>query len=219
MVLVKTVSEIKKIQKAAKITLQIIDKVMKQVDSGATEKEVADAFLEEMKKRNVKPSFPPIVAFGSSATTLHHKPNNTKITKHGFLLLDVGCKVNGYCADISRMFHFGKMTSQERKVLETVITTQQIIFDVLRPGVKAGDVQKIYSDVLKKNGYKVLHSFGHTLGTKPHDSSRLRKNTKLKEGMVITVEPGIYIRRGKQRFGVRIEDDVVITKNGFRKLS
>ncbi len=219
MVLIKTATEINKIKKAAKITLQIINKVMKQVDSDATEKQVEKALLDEMNKRNVKPAFPPIVAFGPSATTLHHKPNNTKITKHGFLLLDIGCKYKGYCSDISRMFHFGKMTSQEKNVLETVVTCQQIIFDVLRPGIKAGDIQKIYSDFLKKNGYKILHSFGHTLGTRPHDSSRLRKNTRLREGMVITVEPGVYIRRGKQRFGVRIEDDILITKKGFRKLS
>lgn len=193
--------------------------IQKKICIGMTEKKIESMLLEEMKRRKLTLAFPPIVAFGSSATTLHHKPGKRKITKHGFLLLDVGFKYRGYCSDISRVFRFGKMSAKEKNVLETVITAQQIIFAMLRPGVKAGDVQKSYRDFLKKNGYKSVHGFGHNLGRKPHDTPRLRKNTKLKEGMVITVEPGIYIRRGKERFGVRIEEDVVITKTGFRKLS
>lgn len=219
MAIIKTKSEIKKIEQACKITLRILDCIERMLRKGMTEKDIEKIIKELMQKENVKPAFSPIVAFGNNATTLHHKPTNRKLGK-GFLLLDIGARYKGYCSDISRMLYFSPpMRKDEQKVLCNVIEMQQLLIDMIHPGVHAGNLQKTYRGMLKKNGHRVPHSFGHSLGKSPHDRPRLRKQTVLKPGMVITIEPGVYIRRGKNRFGVRIEDDIVVTKKGCRILS
>jgi Xaa-Pro aminopeptidase len=176
-------------------------------------------------------AFDPIVANGSNATVAHYFTNDAKLKKGSFIMLDVGARVSGYPADITRTYAYGKPTKRMEAVHEAVRGAQAAIIDVLKPGLSLEAYQKHVDTTVKQamielniiaspndeEGYRhhMPHSVSHGLGVDVHDS--LGRPRELQPGMILTVEPGIYL--ADEGIGVRIEDDILITETGYRNLS
>jgi len=219
--LVKDEIEIKLIRKSC----QIVDKVMKTIPSmlneGMYEYEIAAEIDYLMQKNGAdKPAFEIISSFGKNTAEPHYSHGETKLKKGSFTLFDFGSCYHRYNSDITRTFVFGKADKKQKEMYETVLEAQKIGFDSIKPGVKANKVHKAVSNYIEKTKFKgcFIHSTGHSLGLSVHDGDGFSPESKviLKENMVFTVEPGVYIPGFG---GVRIEDDILIKKNGVEILT
>lgn len=210
---VKNSEEILKIKKACKITDNIFDKFVKNFKKFKTEEEAAAFLVYETRKIGCIPSFEPIVASGKNASIPHHTPSG-KINK-GFCVIDYGIKYKGYCSDVTRTIYYGKPSPVEEKTYYDLLNEQERIISLVKPGVLIGDLCVEAEKSLKQ---KLIHSLGHGMGIEVHEHPyvSLESKVKLMEGMVITIEPGEYI---EGKYGIRIEDDVLVTKKGCEVLS
>ncbi len=221
--MVKDSHEIESIRRAASITKFAILEAQKSLKEGITEREIAAKFNYAAQDFGADGlAFDSIVSFGQNAALPHHMPDNTKLTEGSFVLIDVGAKVDGYCADITRTLIFkeekAKDLSKMKEMLKVVKDAQLAAIKAIKPGVKGSTIHKIaaqYIDTAAGGKYKgtFIHSLGHSVGIEVHDGPGFSPNATetLKPGMVITAEPGIYI----EGFGgVRIEDDVLVTESG-----
>ncbi|HNX26447.1 MAG TPA: aminopeptidase P family protein [Phycisphaerae bacterium] len=166
-----------------------------------------------------KPAFDTIVAAGEAASMPHHATSARKIRPGQGILLDFGARYRGYCSDLTRVVFVGKIPPRISRFYETVYAAQQAAIDAIRPGVKACRVDAVARGIIADAGYgeNFLHSLGHGLGLEVHEMPTLSalSSAVLRKGMVVTVEPAIYLPRVG---GVRIEDDVEITASGARLL-
>ena len=198
---------------------------------GINESELEGAFDFALMKRNVRQhAFPSIVAGGARATTLHYEENNQIVNDGELVLIDLGSACGNYCADISRTFPVnGKFTDRQKELYNTVLNAQKIVISHCKPGVTLSELNQMVVDYyesrlddlgLRKDGKSVrdyyYHSVSHQLGLDTHDICTERERT-LKPGMVITVEPGLYIE--DEGIGIRIENDVLVTEDGCEDLS
>ncbi len=217
---IKDEDEIKVLKKAAKIADKMFYKLMDEELEGKSEKELAN-MIEYMMKNEFDAdgvSFDPIVASGPNGANPHHTPSTRKIRKGDVVIFDYGAKYLGYCSDITRTVVVGSPSEEVKKVYEIVKESQETAFQQVKEGITAGDIDSAARNVIAKYGYDkyFIHRTGHGLGIDVHEEPYISPgNTKLlKEGMVFTIEPGIYLH-GK--FGIRIEDDVVVlNKKGVR---
>lgn len=175
----------------------------------------------EMKKKGVqKMSFDTMVLSGPKTASPHGIPGERKIQQGDFILFDLGVVYNGYCSDITRTVAFGEPTDAQRDVYDTVKKAEQAAVDLVRPGVKAFEIDKIARDIIDEAGYGdyFTHRIGHGLGISVHEFPSITGTNELvlEEGMVFTIEPGIY---NPDITGVRIEDDVVVTTDGVEVLT
>lgn len=217
---IKTSSEIAKIKKACQLGDKVLSLVVKKIKLGITEKELAREIVRLIRANGEKLSFRPIVAFGKSSSEVHHKPKNIKLNKnHGFIMIDLGTKVNGYCSDMTRTLFFGRANKKQRKIYQTVLaaqkkSTQQFNnLTMKQSGIKAFDIDHVARKYITDRGFPdIPHSVGHGIGKRVHEGFRIgpKSKTILKNGMAFTIEPGIYI---KGYGGVRIED-VYYLNNG-----
>lgn len=222
--LIKDEEEIELIKKACKIVSEVANEIPSLIKEGVKENEVASEINYLMNKKGASgESFTTIPAFGKNSAEPHYTSALGKAKKGDFLLFDFGAKYQRYCSDITRTFVLGKATKQQREIYSTVLNAQQIAFDKIKQGVKGATVHKqvekfINSAYNKKFAGKFIHSTGHSIGLSVHDGGVLhpRMDLTLKEGMVFTVEPGIYLSGFG---GVRIEDDIVVKKNGIEILT
>lgn len=229
---IKQEPELRALKQAIKITGNALDTVRRRVQRYKYEYEVAADITREFMKRGVREhAYQPIIACGQNATTIHYIDNNQPINTSGLLLLDVGAEVCNYSADITRTFAISEPTKRQRAVYEAVIRVQQAAFDRLKPGVDMKQYEQFMDEVmaneLKKLGLlddihdkkKIKkyypHLTSHFLGLDTHDAADYAK--PLEPGMVLTVEPGIYIP--EEGIGIRIEDDVLVTETGIEVLS
>ncbi len=223
--LVKDADEVARIRKAASITKWALMLIQKEFKEGMTEHQLAAKFDNLCSSMGSQgPSFRTIVCFGKDAALPHHFPDDTKLKYGDFVLIDAGCLVDNYASDMTRTFVFGreKATLKDYKemdeMMKVVKDAQVRAIKAIRPGVKGKEIDKAARDYIEgfKDGkYKgtFIHSLGHSLGLEVHDGPGFspREETVIKKDMVITVEPGIYINGFG---GVRIEDDVLVTKDG-----
>lgn len=217
--IIKNKDEILKIEKSCKLGDKTFDYILRNIKLGITEKELAFKIEFFIKKNGGDISFPPIVAYGANSANPHHLPTAKQLIKNSIILLDFGAKLDNYCSDMSRTIFFGKPTTEQKSIYKTVLCAQQKAIDSLAMDIKASEIDKIARDYITSQGYKTIpHSLGHGVGIEVHESPHLSPKSKdmLKEGMVFSVEPGIYI---PNLGGVRIEDLVVLTKNGPRLLT
>ena len=140
--------------------------------------------------------------------------------RKGFCVIDFGVKYNGYCSDMTRTVFIGKPTKKDRELYDLLLQAQEECVAMVKSGIVAKDIDSHARKVLGKYSKYFIHGLGHQLGIEIHENSKRginkRGNFKLKEGMVITIEPGIYLPR---RGGVRIEDDVLINESGLESLT
>ncbi|AUB31846.1 aminopeptidase P family protein [Spiroplasma floricola] len=220
--MVKDQWEVEQIKKACDITHKVFLEVLDFVKPGMSEKDLArfvsDSFL---KNGAEKLSFDTIVASGKNGSMPHAVPTDKKIETGDFVTLDMGCYFNGYCSDQTRTFVMGNTDNTKLKeIYEIVYNSQQLGIESIKPGISGNEVHKICYDYIESKGYGkyFTHGTGHGLGIEIHEEpyNSAAGNKILQEGMCVTVEPGIYI---PEIGGVRIEDDILVTKNGYEFLT
>ncbi len=219
--MVKDSTEIKLLRSAAKMGSELFQVILDSVRPGITENEVA-ADLEYAARRTgaEQMSFPTIVASGKRSALPHGVASEAKIAAKGFVVCDFGVILAGYCSDMTRTVHVGKPTAEARRVYEKVRQAQQAAVEAVKPCQSVAEVDSAARKLLKKEGLAKYfsHSTGHGVGLEIHESPRIAAGQAdlLKPGMVITVEPGVYI---PGKFGMRIEDMVLVTKTGCEVLT
>lgn len=218
---VKTEEEICKIQKAQKIAEKAFDDILSFIEEGVTELEIA-ARLENIMRANGSEgfSFETIAITGKNTSKPHGVPTYNKVKKGDFVTMDYGAVFDSYRSDMTRTVAVGEVSSEQAEIYNTVLKAQESALSILRSGVKCADADKAARDVIRNAGYGEFfgHSTGHGVGIEIHETPNLAPRSKalLEAGNVVTVEPGIYI---PDKFGVRIEDFVVITEDGYRNLT
>ncbi len=238
----KDQDEINKMKLSSKICAEAHMKAMKTVKPGMYEYQVAAIFDSEFTRHNSKYAYPPIVAGGESACVLHYIENNKKLYDGDLLLIDAGCEISGYASDITRTFPInGSFNDAQREIYEIVLNAQKSAIDCIKPGEKVNKPHKIACDIIStgltklgiikdSSGFKefYMHNTGHWLGLDVHDvgAHKIKNDYRyFEEGMITTVEPGIYIRKNDKidskywGIGVRIEDDILVDANGRDILS
>lgn len=222
--IIKTEEEINNIQKACEITLNSLNSIKKFIKPGVTEKEIARKLNFEFSKNGAdKNSFDTIVVSGARGALPHGKPSDKKLEKNELVTIDSGVFYKGYSSDITRTFVVGKTADKKLlEIMQIVKEAQTLGIEAIRPGINSSDIDKICRDYITEKGYGkyFVHGTGHGLGIDVHEvpnvvSSETRGSI-LEPGMVITVEPGIYI---ENLGGVRIEDDILVTKDSYKILS
>jgi Xaa-Pro aminopeptidase len=223
---IKDEIEQEKMRDAAGLGCWLFDNIFEHMVAGATEMEVALALEFTAKMAGAEGmSFDTIVASGERSALPHGRATKAKLPKRGFVTLDFGVVMDGYCSDMTRTVHMGKARPGEREVYEAVLEAQEAGVAAVKPGVTAGDVDEAARAVLRRHTFEgkplaeyFTHSTGHGVGIEIHEGPRLaaKQTQKLKAGMVITIEPGVYM---PGRFGVRIEDTVLVTATGCEILT
>ncbi|MCX6814328.1 MAG: Xaa-Pro peptidase family protein [Candidatus Aenigmarchaeota archaeon] len=209
--MVKDEWEMEQISKAAGITAKTMSNLGEIL--GKSETDLSEQIELSFRKAGAKPSFDTIIASGKHSAFIHHKPDKAMIKQDDLVIIDIGAVFNSYCSDMTRTF-CKKPGPKERKIIENISGIQGELIDMAKDGIKYDDMQKRYEALLKRKGYKLLHSFGHGIGIGVHE--RPAKGDTLKSGMVITVEPGTYI---KGFGGYRIEDMVIVRKGRSKILT
>lgn len=215
---VKIEKEREYMRKAAHATDMIFTELIQQWHGFFTEMDAANFLLREMADRGLEPSFSPIVASGANASNPHHHPACNKI-EHGFCIIDFGVRFNGYCSDMTRTICVGTPTKEEKDIYQTLLHAQKETTARVLPGVKTGALDLYCRATLGQALNKeFIHSLGHGLGSQVHEWPRVgqKEDVRLEEGMVITIEPGVY---QKDAYGIRIEDDILVTKDGYETLT
>lgn len=218
---IKDKQEIAKMRAAAALGCRLFDAIFDHVVPGATEAEVALALEYQARLAGAtEMSFPSIVASGPHSALPHGRASSARLPRHGFVTLDFGVVLDGYCSDMTRTVHLGRATSEELRVYEAVLEAQEAGVAAVRAGVTGGDVDEAARSVLRRARLDkwFTHSTGHGVGLEIHEGPRLaaRQTQKLEPGMVVTIEPGVYL---PGRFGVRIEDMVLVTRTGAEVLT
>ena len=216
--MIKDEEEISNLQKACEITDNCFNYLLTYIRPGMTEKQIADEIDEYYKRRTDGLAFDTIVASGENSSKPHAVPSNRKIEKNDIITIDMGCKVNGYCSDMTRTIFVGSIPEEMKKVYDLVLKNQVQTIEQMKDGVSTRLLTKMVENDFKLNGYDLIHSLGHGVGLDIHEAPYLsyRSDAQLKENMIVTDEPGIYI---SGKFGVRIEDTVQITKFGCISLT
>ncbi len=218
---IKDTQEIQKIRQACKISDAVMSQIPNLIYDGLTESELAAEINYLLQKNGSnKPAFDTISSFGTHTAQPHYTHSNTTVQPGDFILCDFGASYHRYNADITRTFIYGEATDEQRQMYQTVQEAQQRAFNAIQPGVRASEVHKQVYDYINETAYhgRFIHSTGHAVGLNVHDgpSFTIDNNEPLKENMVLTVEPGIYI---PGTGGVRIEDDILVKKDGIELLT
>lgn len=217
--IIKTEEEIKKINNAALLTDKAFAFIRSKVKYGVSEKYLAFELEFFIKKNGGELAFPPIVAFNFHSALPHHQPSNLKLKNNSLILIDLGAKVEGYCADMTRVLFYGVPDNRQTKIYETVLSAQKLALSQLKLGLPTSQSDQTARDVIKREGFpEYPHGLGHGVGLDIHEAPRLRLDSQeiLLENMVVTVEPGIYL---EGFCGIRIEDLVLLKKSGLDILS
>ena len=219
--LTKEPGEIELLRKAAQIGSEVALEIPSVLRPGLTELELAAEMEHRMNLHGASGrSFATIVAFGPHAAEPHYEPASARLKPGQSIVCDFGAIHRRYISDITRSFHFGPRDEEMKAVHDTVEEAQQAALAAIRPGVSAREVHLAAANVIDASPWegRLTHGVGHSIGLAVHDGwgYGAKAEDLLEEGMAFTVEPGIYLP-GKG--GVRIEDDIVVTKNGYEFLT
>jgi Xaa-Pro aminopeptidase len=219
--MIKSEEEIARIRRSVLTNSQAYEKATRSIRPGARENTIAAELEYQMRRLGAeKAAFETIVAVGPRSALPHAQPTARKLTNGELLLIDMGACQDGYMSDMTRVLFLGNPSQRIRTMYNAVLKAQLAGIDAVRPGVTAAHVDRAARRVLELEGLgkEFIHSTGHGLGLEIHEGPRLgrRDKTKLEAGMAITIEPGAYIR---DFGGIRIEDTVLVTKNGCEILT
>ena len=209
-------------RKSSKINDKVMEIIQNELKEGYTEKYYARLLAEIYEKEGAQGfSFDPILAYGENAADPHHEPDGTKLKKGDSLVIDIGGVYNHYCSDMTRTVFFGKEPSEEhKKIYETVRKANLNAIAKVKEGVKFSEIDAAARDYITEVGYGeyFTHRTGHSIGLEIHDKGDVSSinNQEVKEGMIFSIEPGIYL---PGNIGVRIEDLVLVTKDGCEILN
>jgi Xaa-Pro aminopeptidase len=219
--MVKDAEEIARIRAAALLADAALEAVLGRGLAGRTEEEVAFDLETEMRRMGAQgPSFPSIVASGAHGALPHAVPRDVEIPDGVLVTIDWGAQLDGYASDCTRTYATGQISDGDRDIYELVQRAQAAALAAVRPGPTGKEVDAVAREIISEGGYgdRFGHGLGHGVGMEVHEGPRLAMTSEdeLFEGNVVTVEPGIYL---PGKLGVRIEDLVVVTKDGYRNLS
>ena len=217
----KSPAELEAIRHSVAVNSAAFSQTVPLIRPGMTESELATELEYRMRRLGAeKPAFETIVASGERSALPHAQPSDRQITRNELLLIDMGASVNGYASDMTRMLFLGRPAPKVRRLYKAVLRAQLAAIAAVREGVTAGHVDRVARGSLRAASLDraFVHSTGHGLGLEIHEPPRLGRGgrTRLRAGMAITIEPGVYL----QGFGgIRIEDTVVVTRNGCEMLT
>lgn len=219
--LCKTETEIENIIKAQRIAEKALTEVLNDIKCGATEKQIAARLTYRMLWYGAENmSFDPIVVSGANSSKPHGVPSDKQIEDGDFVTMDFGCIVNGYCSDMTRTVAVGHCTEEMQRVYHTVLQAQKAGIAVAKAGLCASEVDSAGRQIITEAGWGDAfgHGFGHGVGLYIHEAPNAspRGHMILRKGMILTAEPGIYL---PGKFGVRIEDMLLIQEKGCRNLT
>lgn len=214
--LVKDAGEVEAIRRAVVLGASLLETAMKTIRPGVRETEVAAEIEYAARQAGAEGmSFETIVASGVRSALPHGRATQQAIPERGFVVLDFGVILAGYCSDMTRTVHVGRAPEESRRLYRSVLEAQEAASETVRAGISAGEVDRAARVRLQKAGWGKFftHSTGHGVGLEIHESPRLARGQSelLQAGMVVTVEPGAYL---PGRGGVRIEDMIVVTETG-----
>jgi Xaa-Pro dipeptidase len=219
--LVKDQDEIVRLRKACWIASRVGEELPSIVKEGMAEYEAAaEVGYRMMKLGATTTSFTTIASWGPNSAEPHHEPDDRKLKQGDMVLFDYGALYNKYGSDVTRTFVFGRAERWQKEIYDIVLRAQLEAIDAVRAGALAQDIDAVARGIIDATEYKgrFIHSLGHGIGLSVHDGGRFSPNSDIimEENMVMTVEPGIYLP-GKG--GVRIEDDILVTKDGCEVLT
>ena len=208
------------IAEAAKLADEAYEFAIESGLAGRSEREVARATEARIRDLGGEPSFPAIVGSGPNGALPHAEPSDRVIERGDLVVFDMGAKLDGYCSDCTRTFAVGEIEGEAREAYELVRAAQQAGLDAIEAGVAGAHADEVARRVIRDGGLgeRFGHGLGHGVGLEVHEAPRLAQKSEdvLEAGNVVTVEPGVYV---PGRFGIRIEDLVVVTDDGHRNLS
>jgi Xaa-Pro aminopeptidase len=219
--MVKDADEISRIRSAAQLGCRLFDSALETIRPGVQETEVAAGMGYAASQAGAEGmSFPTIIAAGERSALPHGRASSQPIPRSGFVVCDFGVILTGYCSDMTRTVYVGSPGAEARSIYGAVHEAQQAAVEAIKPGRGVGEVDRAARKVLQKHRLArfFTHSTGHGVGLEIHEAPRLAAGQQeiLRPGMVVTVEPGAYIPR---KWGVRIEDMVVVTEQGCEVLT
>ena len=219
--MVKDKEEIIKMKKAAQIATESLKDVFEMIEPGIKELDIASELAYTMRKKGAqKEAFETIVVSGERSSLPHGKPSEKKIDEGELITIDMGANYQNYNSDITRTIIMGKENQKQKEIFSIVFEAQKAALNFLKPGVKCKEVDSVARDIITKKGYGKYfsHGLGHGVGLDIHELPRVSfsDDTVLLPGMVVTIEPGIHL---PEVGGVRIEDSVLITEEGYEILT
>jgi Xaa-Pro aminopeptidase len=219
--IIKSQKEIEKTNAALSIAEKVFLQVISHIQPGMTEKEICWQIEKGMREYGAdSPSFPTIIATGPNSALPHATPSDRVVQLNETIIIDWGARLQGYCSDTTRTLFLGSPDDKFLHVYRTVLEAQQLAIEAIKPGISSKFVDSIARNHISRNGYGEYfgHGLGHGTGLAVHEGPRLSpiKETILREGMIITVEPGVYL---PEWGGVRIENQVVVESDGARVLN
>lgn len=217
---VKSATEINAIRRSAQANDELCQALLREIRPGMTELDMVKIFRVKLVERGLTESFEPIFCAGVNAVECHHKPDASRLEAGSELLIDMGVKVDRYCSDMTRTPFFGPPTPRFQEIHSIVLEANQAAIAAIKPGIPCETIDAVARGIIEDAGYGEYfdHSLGHSVGLDIHEWPNFSKKsaTLLEPGMVITVEPGIYISGD---VGVRIEDLICVTETGCEVLS
>lgn len=218
---VKSEEELSYMRQAQALTDDTFEYILDYIRPGKTEKAIALEMEFYMRRRGSEGvAFDFIVVSGENSSLPHGTPTDRIVKKGDFITMDFGARFNGYCADMTRTIALGEVSEKQKFVYNTVLNAQLAAIEQIKAGAVCKDIDAVARDIINNAGFDGCfgHGLGHSLGVEVHESPsfNLRDTTKLKSGMVLSVEPGIYI---ENEFGVRIEDVICVTDLGCENLT
>ena len=217
---VKEPEEIERMAAAAELADGVFRWALERGLAGRTERDVARACEARIRELGAEPSFPPIIAAGRNGALPHAEPGEREIASGELVVFDMGAELDGYCSDGTRTFATGEPGDEAREVYDLVVAAQLAALGAIRAGASGKDVDAVARKMIAEAGHgdHFGHGLGHGVGLEVHEGPRLATTSEdeLRKGNAVTVEPGIYL---PGRFGVRIEDLVVLSADGYRNLS
>ena len=219
--MVKDKNEIIKMKKAAQIATESLKEVFEIIKPGMRELDIASELAYTMRKKGAqKEAFETIVVSGERSSLPHGKPSEKKIDEGELITIDMGANYQNYNSDITRTIVIGKESQKQKEIFSIVLEAQKAALEIIKPGLKCSEVDSVARNIIEKKGYgkNFGHGLGHGVGLDIHEMPRVSFNddTILLPGMVVTIEPGIYLPKFG---GVRIEDSILITEEGYEILT
>ena len=219
--MIKSPEEIDKMKTAQKIAEKAFNNTLNKIQPGVSEREISLELEFQMKKFGAeKLAFDLIVVSGKNSSLPHGVPSNKQIEKGDFVTIDMGAVYEGYRSDMTRTVAVSNVSDEQKHIYDIVLKAQIKAIESIKPGIICSEVDKIARDIIYSSGYEGCfgHSTGHSIGIEEHENPSFSYNCKsiLKPGMVMTVEPGIYL---PNKFGVRIEDMILVNEYGYENLT